>query len=246
MVSPPPASALPPGWTITEVGEESRRYGTFRAEPPRSSASRRGGRPSPTVTKLPFVLPRAKTVSEMATLLQSEGLVHVPGALSPAHVTNLCSLFRSLVPDRNSPLDRWSGSAAHLAATAAAEAAGDEPPYVDRAIQTLFNREAGDESTPFLRYLDVDPPCAVAEAVLGKEAHVIQHNLWETPPGRPRGSTSPMLTHPGKPSVLRQGTNLQLLLCAMLSQAGHTLTMFRCRLQQRSCSLVRWKPQCLC
>lgn len=187
LIRPPPASVLPLGWTINQGDDASLRFGTFRAEARPVGNVGRGCSDTKVAVQRPFTLPRAQAVSEMAALLRSEGLVHVPGALSPTHVANLCSLFNSLVPDPESPLDRWGGSAAHLAAAAAAEAAGDEAPYVDRAIQTLFNREAGNESAPFLQYLDIDPPCAVAEAVLGQQAHVIQHNLWETPPGRPMG-----------------------------------------------------------
>ncbi len=187
LVSPPTV----PGWALYNEGDErARRFGTFRAEPlPQANGAEAGSSAESIIVPRLSTLPRAEDVREMAALLQSEGLVHIPGALSPAHVANLRGLFASLVPDENSTLDRWSGSAVHLAAVAAAELAGDDPPYIDRAIQTLFNREAGGKCAPFLQYLDIDPVCAVAEAVLGAQTHVIQHNLWSTPPGRPRGRT---------------------------------------------------------
>ena len=36
-----------------------------------------------------------------------------------------------------------------------------------------------------LQYLDLDPCCAVVEATLGPDAHLVQQKGWTTGPGRP-------------------------------------------------------------
>ena len=194
LVQPP---ALAPGWVISGQGDddEGSRFGTFRAAPlVRPTAAVAPSHADTADSPSSLGLPSAATVAGMALELQHEGLVHVPAALSRADVTELKAMFASLDPDPDSPLDRWSGSASHIAAVVVATENADPQPYADRAIQTLFNRqaEAGPgtaAAAPFLQYLDTDPPCAVAEAVLGEHAHVIQHNIWETPPGRPKGAT---------------------------------------------------------
>ena len=196
LVRPPGPGRLPPGWTARPHEDDNPRFGTFtlvHADP---------GRPTPVAGEPaeggawregPAGLPCADSVAGMTAALLREGLVHVPAALSRPAVAELKALFAELEPDPTSPLDRFSKSDGHRAAARAAADAGEPEPYVDLAIQTLFNRPRPSRRTaepyPFLRYLDVDPVVAVAESALGAGCHVIQHNLWRTGPGRPRGNT---------------------------------------------------------
>ena len=179
MIHPPSRAQLPEGWGLVN-GSSNRRYGTFELIPPPvqtpcvvEPAAEQVGRSASRGR-----LPSGDSIAAMTDTLLREGLVHVPAALSRDAVSELKALFTQLQPDHTSLLDRSSSSPAHLAAVQAAAARNESPPYVDTAIQTLFRRTVGGKY-PFLRYLTVQPVCAVAEGALGEGCHVIQHNLCE-------------------------------------------------------------------
>lgn len=58
-----------------------------------------------------------------------------------------------------------------------------DPGYLgNKGVMSFWNR---DRSGRNLQYLDLDPCCAVAEATLGDDCHLIQQKAWSTGPGRP-------------------------------------------------------------
>lgn len=200
-VSAPPVSVLsnlPAGYTL-EVSPVDSVPGSA-ARPPFAlrgpsvgvevtSPQEYGAEPSHvagTVSAGPLVLrPQqpGESISELSRRLEDDGLLYIPNALSFAQVEQLKADFDNISTDPMNPVDSGQGTPTHEAAVTKAIAEGQDPGYLgNKGVMSFWNR---DRSGRNLQYLDLDPCCAVAEATLGDDCHLIQHKAWSTGPGRP-------------------------------------------------------------
>ncbi len=142
--------------------------------------------PSGTVSAGPLELrpPHpGETVSQMGRRLEDDGLLYLPNALSLAQIEQLKADFDNTSTDPANPVDSGQGTPAHEAMVAKAVAEGRDPGYLgNKGVMSFWNRDSSGRN---LQYLDLDPCCAVAEATLGDDCHLIQQKAWSTGPGRP-------------------------------------------------------------
>lgn len=124
-----------------------------------------------------------ETVSDLARRLEDDGLLYLPKALSLVQIEQLKADFDNTPTDPMNPVDSGQGTPAHEKMVADAVAEGRDPGYVgNKGVMSFWNRDTSGRN---LQYLDLDPCCAVAEATLGEDCHLIQQKAWSTGPGRP-------------------------------------------------------------
>ena len=126
-----------------------------------------------------------EAVGDLARRLEDDGLLYLPGALTPEQVASLIQAMDAAKTDPGNPVDSGIGTLAANRAIAAAEAAGEAPDWNwtgNKGVMSWWNRFPDGQ---MLQYLDLDPCCAVAEATLGADCHLIQQKGWTTGPGRP-------------------------------------------------------------
>ena len=169
----------------------ARSAGSYELRPPPTAAAEPPPLPSfpPSEGPLPLAGPlelkapaEGESVAEMARRLEDDGLLYLPAALSPEQTASLRAAIRAAETDKENPVDSGVGTPRAVAVLAEAQAEGTTPEWQvtgNKGVMSLWNR------TPeALQYLDLDPTCAVAEATLGVDCHLIQQKGWQTGPGR--------------------------------------------------------------
>ena len=167
----------------------ARSAGSYELRPPPTAAAEPPPLPSFPPSEGPLAGPlelkapaEGESVAEMARRLEDDGLLYLPAALSPEQTASLRAAIRAAETDKENPVDSGVGTPRAVAVLAEAQAEGTTPEWQvtgNKGVMSLWNR------TPeALQYLDLDPTCAVAEATLGADCHLIQQKGWQTGPGR--------------------------------------------------------------
>ena len=141
-----------------------------------------------------------EAVGDLARRREDDGLRYLPGALTPEQVASLIQAMDAAKTDPGNPVDSGIGTLAANRAIAAAEAAGEAPDWNwtgNKGVMSWWNRFPDGQ---MLQYLDLDPCCAVAEATLGADCHLIQQKGYDGARPARRSAAAP-----GFPTALLPG-----------------------------------------